>query len=64
MVKDLKEWRFLPLETRDGYWNMALDEAILNAAIEKKIPYTLDFSNGSHQLYLLEEIKVFLTKSI
>ena len=43
MVKGLKEWRFLPLETRNGYWNMALDEAILTAAIEKKIPNTLRF---------------------
>ena len=43
MVKGLREWRFLPLETRNGYWNMALDEAILNAAIEKKIPNTLRF---------------------
>ncbi|MBY9020195.1 MAG: lipoate--protein ligase family protein [Candidatus Lokiarchaeota archaeon] len=39
----MKEWRVLPLETRNGYWNMALDEAILNAAIEKKIPNTLRF---------------------
>jgi len=43
VVKGLREWRFLPLETRNGYWNMALDEAILNAAIEKKIPNTLRF---------------------
>ena len=38
-----KEWRFLPLETRNGYWNMALDEAILNAAIKKESPNTLRF---------------------
>ncbi|MBD3254469.1 MAG: lipoate--protein ligase family protein [Candidatus Lokiarchaeota archaeon] len=36
-------WRFLPLETRNGYWNMAIDEAILKAVIEKKVPHTLRF---------------------
>ena len=39
----MKAWRFLPLETRNGYWNMALDEAILNAVIEKKSLNTLRF---------------------
>lgn len=34
-------WRFLPLETRDGYWNMALDESILQSCIEKKTPNTI-----------------------
>jgi lipoate-protein ligase A len=34
-------WRFLPLEVRNGYWNMALDEAILKACIEKKSPNTV-----------------------
>jgi len=34
-------WRFLPLEIRNGYWNMALDEAILEACIEKKSPNTI-----------------------
>ncbi len=43
MVKSLKEWRFIPIEVRNGYWNMALDEAILNAVIEKKSPNTLRF---------------------
>ncbi|MGQ4875301.1 MAG: lipoate--protein ligase family protein [Promethearchaeia archaeon] len=38
-----KVWRFIPLEVRDGYCNMALDEAILTAVIEKKSPYTLRF---------------------
>jgi len=38
-----KEWRFLPLETRNGYWNMALDEAILEAVIKKDSPSTLRF---------------------
>jgi lipoyltransferase/lipoate-protein ligase len=36
-------WRFLPLETRNGYWNMAIDEAILKAVIKKKVPNTLRF---------------------
>ncbi len=36
-------WRFIPLEKRNGYWNMALDEAILRAVIEKKSPNTLRF---------------------
>lgn len=39
----METWRFLPLETRNGYWNMALDEAILKAVIEKKSPNTLRF---------------------
>ena len=39
----MNKWRFLPLEVRDGYWNMALDEAILTAVIEKKSPNTLRF---------------------
>ena len=36
-------WRFLSIETRNGFWNMALDEAILKAVIEKKSPNTLRF---------------------
>lgn len=39
----METWRFLPLEIRNGYWNMALDEAILNAVIEKKSLNTLRF---------------------
>ena len=39
----METWRFLPLEVRNGYWNMALDEAILKAVIEKKSPNTLRF---------------------
>ena len=38
-----KEWRFISLETRNGYWNMALDEAILDAVIKKESPNTLRF---------------------
>jgi len=37
----MEKWRFLPLEIRNGYWNMALDEAILQAVIEKKSLNTL-----------------------
>jgi len=36
-------WRFLPLEVRNGFWNMALDEAILKMAIEGNSPNTLRF---------------------
>ena len=43
MSENKKEWRFLPLETRDGYWNMALDEAILDAVINRESPNTLRF---------------------
>jgi len=39
----MKDWRFIPLEIRNGYWNMALDEAILKAVIEKKSKNTLRF---------------------
>ena len=43
MSEDNEEWRFLPLETRNGYWNMALDEAILDAVIKRKSLNTLRF---------------------
>ncbi|MFX1345160.1 MAG: biotin/lipoate A/B protein ligase family protein [Promethearchaeota archaeon] len=36
-------WRYLPLEVRNGFWNMALDEALLKMAIEKKSPNSLRF---------------------
>ncbi len=36
-------WRSLPLEIRNGFWNMALDEAVLRKAIKKKVPNTLRF---------------------
>ncbi len=39
----MKVWRFIPLQTKDGFWNMALDEAILEAVLKKKSPYTLRF---------------------
>jgi len=37
----MREWRYIPLETRNGYWNMALDEAILDAVIQNKSPNTI-----------------------
>jgi lipoate-protein ligase A len=37
----MHSWRFISLETFDGYWNMALDEAILQSVIEKKSPNTI-----------------------
>ena len=36
-------WRYLPLEVRTGFWNMALDEAILKQVIEHQSPNTLRF---------------------
>jgi lipoate-protein ligase A len=39
----MNEWRFLPLEVKNGFWNMALDEAILTSVIEKRSPNTLRF---------------------
>ena len=36
-------WRYLPLDVRNGFWNMALDEAILEMTIIKKSPNTLRF---------------------
>lgn len=62
-------WRFLPLEVNNGFWNMALDEAILKMAIEKKSLNTLRLykwkpstaSIGRHQS-LSNEIDVMFTK--
>lgn len=39
----MDSWRLIPLEVRNGYWNMALDEAILKAVIEMKSPNTIRF---------------------
>ncbi|NHJ23575.1 MAG: lipoate--protein ligase family protein [Candidatus Lokiarchaeota archaeon] len=36
-------WRLIPLEINNGYWNMALDEAILEAVLAKKSQFTLRF---------------------
>jgi len=57
MSNMMKEWRFISLETNNGFRNMALDEAILNQAIEGKSPKTIRFykwdpstvSIGRHQ---------------
>ena len=43
----MKAWRLIPLEIKNGYWNMALDDAILRAVIEKKSPNTLRFYKWS-----------------
>ena len=53
----MEEWRFIPLETHNGFRNMALDEAILTHAIKGKSPNTIRFykwkpstvSIGRHQ---------------
>jgi len=39
----MNEWRLLPIEINNGYWNMAIDEAILQLTIENKSPNTLRF---------------------
>ncbi|MFX0132563.1 MAG: biotin/lipoate A/B protein ligase family protein [Candidatus Hodarchaeota archaeon] len=39
----MDKWRLIDLDTYDGYTNMAIDEAILNARIENKVPNTLRF---------------------
>ena len=36
-------WRLLKLQTADAYTNMAIDEAIMKARIENKVPNTLRF---------------------
>jgi lipoate-protein ligase A len=40
-------WRLLKLETHNAYVNMAIDEAILTARIENRIPNTLRFFGWS-----------------
>jgi len=39
----MDNWRLLKLETADAYTNMAMDEAILTARIQNKVPNTLRF---------------------
>ena len=39
----MEPWRLLKLETADAYTNMAIDEAILKARTENKVPNTLRF---------------------
>ncbi len=36
-------WRLLPIRTNNAAWNMAIDEAILQARIAYKVPNTLRF---------------------
>ncbi|UCD01539.1 MAG: lipoate--protein ligase family protein [Promethearchaeota archaeon] len=65
----MNEWRFLPIEVNNGFWNMALDEAMLKMAIEKKSLNTLRLykwkpstaSIGRHQS-LYDEIDVKYAK--
>jgi len=42
-VVRINNWRLLHLEVRNGFWNMALDEAVLKAVIEKESPNTIRF---------------------
>ena len=37
----MNSWRYIPITIRDGFLNMALDEAILRSVIEKNSPNTL-----------------------
>jgi len=39
----MNSFRYIPLTVRNGFWNMALDEAILRMVIKKKSPNTLRF---------------------
>lgn len=39
----MDNWRFIPIQTKNGYWNMALDEAILRSVISRKSPFTIRF---------------------
>jgi len=39
----LDVWRLLPFGARSAAWNMAVDEAVLQACIAKKVPNTLRF---------------------
>ena len=39
----MTNWRLLKLQTADAYTNMAIDEAIMKARIENKVPNTLRF---------------------
>ncbi|MFX1452565.1 MAG: biotin/lipoate A/B protein ligase family protein [Promethearchaeota archaeon] len=62
-------WRYIPIDVRNGFCNMALDEAILKMAIEKKSSNTLRFykwkpstaSIGRNQS-LMNEINVDFAK--
>jgi lipoyltransferase/lipoate-protein ligase len=41
--KKMDTWRFIPLQTNNGFMNMAIDEAILNARVAGQVPNTLRF---------------------
>lgn len=43
MADERKHWRVLPFQTDDGPTNMAVDEAILRARAEEKVPNTIRF---------------------
>ena len=69
LLEKMKNWRFLLIEINSGFWNMALDEAILRMGIEGKSPNTLRFykwkpstaSIGRNQS-LSNEINITFTK--
>lgn len=42
-VISMDTWRLLPMKTNNAAWNMAIDEAILQAQIADKVPNTLRF---------------------
>lgn len=39
----MRAWRWIPLEIHNGYWNMAIDEAIITSRATKLVPNTLRF---------------------
>lgn len=39
----MEAWRLLKFETHDAFMNMAIDEAVLTARLEKRVPNTLRF---------------------
>jgi lipoate-protein ligase A len=39
----MNDWRLIKLDVQDGYWNMALDEAVLKSVIGRKSPNTIRF---------------------
>jgi lipoate-protein ligase A len=67
----MTKWRLIPLEVKNGFWNMALDEAVLNAVIEKRSPNTVRFykwnpstaSIGRNQS-LMEEIHMNFVEKV
>jgi len=41
--RKMNTWRLIPLETHNGFMNMAIDEAILTSRIENLVPNTIRF---------------------